>query len=146
MVRPRLVESHLPERSVVYEPVVCGEGGGGGEKRGGRGGARVRSVEGAGFLVDDGAFRRPMRLFASPREVRVMVSPHDDREGRPVAVFVGGKTLQITHAAGPRRISGEWWTGHFKTRDYFDAHEATGRRLWLFRVIENDRWFWQGEY
>ena len=130
LVQPKLVESHLPERSVVYETVECGAGGGGG----------------SGLLPDDDGSRRPMRMFAAPREVRVMVSPHDDREGRPVAVFAEGRTLRITRAAGPRRISGQWWTGHFKTRDYFDAHEESGRRLWLFRVVENDRWFWQGEY
>ncbi|MFN4244439.1 MAG: Y-family DNA polymerase [Tepidisphaerales bacterium] len=132
VVRPRLRESYVPERSVGY-----GESDEATERRsdgGGRGGM-------GGWFG-----RRPVRVFDPPREVRVMVAPNDDREGRPVAVFVGEEVLRITHAAGPQRVGGEWWRGHFRTRDYFDAHEESGRRLWLFRVLETGRWFWQGEY
>lgn len=136
IVRPRLVESYLPERSVRS----AGEEGSGEakEKEATEG---QKSGEGGWWWG-----RRPVRVFEPPREVRVMVAPNDDREGRPVAVFVDGAVLQITHAAGPQRVGGEWWRGHFRTRDYFDAHEAGGRRLWLFRVVESGRWFWHGEY
>lgn len=127
VVRPRLVESYVPERSVGF----------------GSDEATQRRSDGGG----EGWFgRRPVRVFDPPREVRVMVAPNDDREGRPLAVFMEGRVLRITHAAGPQRVGGEWWRGHFRTRDYFDAHEESGRRLWLFRVLENGRWFWQGEY
>jgi protein ImuB len=76
-----------------------------------------------------------------------MVSPSDDRDGRPVQViWPDGTSQRIVHALGPDRIAGQWWRGHDKTRDYFDAEDEAGRRLWLFRVCETGRWFLHGEY
>jgi protein ImuB len=147
LLRPRAVRSYIPERSVTLED--CAEARG---KRAERSGARM-DLPGAGMNLPDTRMELPdmrmdlpVRMFAAPREVRVMVSPHEDREGRPIAVWWKGREFRITHAAGPRRIAGEWWRGHDKTRDYFDAETEQGRRLCLFRVVESGRWWWQGEY
>jgi protein ImuB len=87
-------------------------------------------------------------LFRSgTTELRVTVSPSHDRDGRPVQItWPDGATNRIVHAMGPDRVAGEWWRGHDKTRDYFDAEDDTGRRLWLVRVCESNRWFLAGEY
>ena len=81
-----------------------------------------------------------------PLEVRVMVSPSDDRDGRPVLVAHHGETHTILHSVGPERIAGEWWRDHLRTRDYFDVEDDQGRRFWIFRVQENGKWFLQGEF
>jgi protein ImuB len=90
---------------------------------------------------------RPLHLFAQPLEVGVTVCPSHDRDGRPVQ-FRGpdGSLHRLVHAVGPERIAGQWWSGHGRTRDYFDIEDDVGRRFWIFRVMENGRWFMQGQY
>ena len=97
-------------------------------------------------LPDNFFLPRPLHLLQTPMEVRVMVSPSDDREGRPISFTCKGTVHAVAHAAGPERISGCWWDGHNKTRDYFDAEDKEGRRFWLFRVVQSGRWFVQGKY
>src|SRR5258705_493427 len=91
--------------------------------------------------------RQAARSCAPPRPgaVGVWVSPPHDRDGRPISLAYEGHVHRVDHAIGPERIAGPWWSGRKKTRDYFDASEAeTGRRFWLFRVIETSRWFLHG--
>ncbi len=85
-----------------------------------------------------------MTMF-DPREIRVIVSPSHDRDGRPVQVGIGGQVQRVVACRGPHRIAGEWWRGHDKTRDYFDIELEDHRRLLVFRVCDNARWFVQGE-
>lgn len=75
-----------------------------------------------------------------------MVSPSDDRDGRPVLVTEEGRTRRVTHASGPERIAGQWWQGHDKTRDYFKIEDEAGRRSWVFRVRETGKWYRHGEF
>lgn len=73
-----------------------------------------------------------------------MVQPSHDRDGAPVAFVLHGQTHRIVHAVGPERIAGAWWSGHDKTRDYFDVEDPTGRRWWLMRICQTGRWFLHG--
>jgi len=88
---------------------------------------------------------RPISL-TDPNEIFVIVSPSHDRDGRPIGVTMEGRHHRVNHARGPERIAGEWWAGRNKTRDYFDIELDNARRLWVFRVIENGRWFSHGEF
>jgi hypothetical protein len=89
---------------------------------------------------------RPLHLLPTPRELRVMVQPSDDRDGAPVAFSIDNQTHRIVHAVGPERIAGAWWLGHDKTRDYYDVEDDTGRRWWVFRVLETFKWYLHGVY
>jgi protein ImuB len=89
---------------------------------------------------------RPLFLLPEPAEIRCMVSPSAINEGIPLAFVYDNKSFSIVHASGPERISGTWWEGRNKTREYFDVQETTGRRFWIFRVTENKRWFLQGVF
>jgi protein ImuB len=89
---------------------------------------------------------RPLHLFSSPIDIRVMVSPSDDAEGQPAAFTHAGRVHTIVHAVGPERIAGRWWDGHDKTRDYFDVEDTTARRFWIFRVRETGRWYLHGGF
>jgi protein ImuB len=75
-----------------------------------------------------------------PREVRCMVSPL----GAPISFSDAGDVFDLSLVRGPERITGLWWEGRDKTRDYFDVEDSTGRRFWIFRVLENRRWFLHG--
>ncbi|MCS7033379.1 MAG: DNA polymerase Y family protein [Phycisphaerae bacterium] len=137
IVQVRLVESHVPERA--YEPITGSH----------------RQTEAASSLpcatLSPGISPappppRPLHLH-EPLEIRVMVSPSHDRDGRPVSLTdPAGRVHRIIHAVGPERIGGEWWIGHHKSRDYFDVELPDGRRWWVFRVNETGRWFWHGEF
>jgi nucleotidyltransferase/DNA polymerase involved in DNA repair len=89
---------------------------------------------------------RPLHLFPHPMEIRVMVSPSDDAEGQPAAFTHNGEVRTIVHSVGPERITGRWWDGHDKTRDYFDVEDTTARRHWLFRVRETSKWYLHGGF
>ncbi len=120
-----------------------------------------RAWRGAGFHernegVGQGGFAtaiaRPTVLLKTPAEVRVVAEPSDDREGRPAQMTYMGRVHRLAHVLGPERLAGEWWRGHGKVRDYYDALDETGRRFWLFRVVTQQeesvsvRWFLHGMF
>jgi protein ImuB len=91
---------------------------------------------------------RPTRLLAEPRSIRVIVTPSESREGLPVSFTDDrGVVHRLTDVHGPERITGQWWNGRWKTRDYFDAQDKErGSRYWIFRVADTGAWFLHGVY
>ncbi len=87
-----------------------------------------------------------MQVLPEPLEIRAIVTPSEDRDGRPVLFRLGREVHELRHAIGPERISGEWWRGHDKTRDYFDVEDFHGKRFWVFRVSETNRWYLHGMF
>lgn len=90
---------------------------------------------------------RPLRLLREPRPIPVIVRPSASREGDPVSFTdEGGEVHRLAHVRGPERITGRWWNGRWKTRDYFDVLDAAGNRYWVFRVAQTGRWFLHGVF
>ncbi len=87
---------------------------------------------------------RPICLLPQPRAIKVIVRPSESRDGQPVSFTDQGEVHRLLHVLGPERITGQWWNGRWKTRDYFDVFNATGNRYWLFRVAETGLWFLHG--
>jgi protein ImuB len=130
VARPTLVESHVPERAYTWHAF---------------------STRASDSRVENPCHERvarPLHLFPTPEEIRVIVTPSNDMEGFPVSFTSGDGTVRrLAHAIGPERIAGQWWHGHDKTRDYFEVEDAqTGERFWVFRVLETRRWFLHGEF
>jgi protein ImuB len=148
LVAVQPVESHVPERA--YRVGKEEEKGSGfrvqgsvkKKKKSARG--LWRSEESAVICAE--ASRRPLHLLSSPVSVRVMVRPSHDRDGAPVSFTHEGEVHRIVHAVGPERIGGAWWMGHDKTRDYFDVEDESGRRWWLFRVLQTSKWYLHGRF
>ncbi|HEX4053751.1 MAG TPA: DNA polymerase Y family protein [Tepidisphaeraceae bacterium] len=117
-----LVESNLPEKSFCYRenPVA----------------RDTRAGTAAVF--------RPICLLPRPRAIKVIVMPSESRDGQPVSFTDRGEVHRLVHVLGPERITGQWWNGRWKTRDYFDVFDAIGNRYWLFRVAETGTWFLHG--
>jgi protein ImuB len=129
IVRPKLVESYLPERAW-----------------------QLASEEQKGSPITTAPVR-PLHLLATPTEIRVICEPSDDYRGLPRQFTWAGQTYHLTYAVGPERIAGEWWRGHHRTRDYYDVEDERGMRFWIFRVItrkseetSSTRWFLQGRF
>ena len=77
---------------------------------------------------------RPLWLLPAPRLLR-------QRDGLPR--WRGALRLE----GEPERIETGWWDGRDVARDYYNARDARGRRLWLFREREPPhRWFLHGVY
>ncbi|HTW93807.1 MAG TPA: DNA polymerase Y family protein [Tepidisphaeraceae bacterium] len=117
----QLVESHVPEHAFR------------------RGDIAVKSPP-----APETARYRPLCLLPRPRPIQVMVMPSESRDGQPISFTDGGTVHRLLHAFGPERITGQWWNGRWKTRDYFDVLDAAGNRYWLFRVLGASRWFVHG--
>jgi len=87
-----------------------------------------------------------IRRFRPPEEIEVMLGPDG-----PAALRGKTTTARITVAAGPYRLSGEWWrrgddgTSGF-SRDYWDVHASDGALYRLHHDRQGDRWYLDGYY
>ncbi|QDU75879.1 DNA polymerase IV [Bremerella volcania] len=86
---------------------------------------------------------RPTALFPCPRPIEVIAVIPD---GPPTALFWKSDRLEIAQCWGPERIEFGWWLGPFVRRDYYRVETTKGKRLWVFRRLQDDRWFWHGEW
>jgi protein ImuB len=125
----KAVESHVPERA--HQPWH---------------GLPARDSSGKTWPGSSCYVFRPLHLLPMPREIPVMVRPSHDRDGAPVSFGFEGQSHRIVHAVGPERISGMWWTGNDKTRDYFDVEDEAGKRWWVFRVAQTFKWYLHGKF
>jgi protein ImuB len=87
---------------------------------------------------------RPLRLLVQPRSINAIVRPSESHDGQPVSFTNGHVVHRLEHIRGPERITGQWWNGRWKTRDYFDVLDTAGGRYWIFRVAQTGRWFLHG--
>lgn len=130
VLRPVMVESHIPERAVEYAPFAFAEAD-------------------QSAAVPAGQTERPVRLFARPEPVNVTA---EVPEGPPAHFRWRRASFQVARAEGPERIAPEWWQAGegARTRDYYRVEDVEGRRYWLYRegfygvAEEPPRWFVQG--
>jgi protein ImuB len=148
VTRLKPVNSHIPERSVVLEPVI----------------ARTPDDP---LAVPDPRAKRPLRLLPAPEPITVTMAEVPD--GAPPGMVWRRVHYRFLKTAGPERIGVEWWSlpqplassreaegtapGCYDdaalTRDYFIAEDDGGRRFWLFREGLyrqgiSPRWFLHG--
>jgi protein ImuB len=122
--QPQLIEAHVPERAYAW----------------------ARATAACDLPTDRIIPPRPMYLLSNPIEIKVVVTPSNDRQGRPASFTHRGRTHHLRFAVGPERIAGTWWVGHSKTRDYFDVEDEAGRRFWIFRVTQTFKWYLHGRF
>lgn len=136
------VESHIPERAVIYLPFS--EALAPPPKR--NRSKTLPNVDETGERV----LERPIRLFRSPEPVDV--SPVEIPEGPPKHFRWRRVLHHVARSEGPERIAPEWWRAGkgAPTRDYFRVEDSDGRRYWLYRQglygasAETPRWFMHG--
>ncbi|HHG91253.1 MAG TPA: DNA polymerase Y family protein [Devosia sp.] len=142
ILRSRPVNSHLPERAVVLEPVIAGTGD--------DADALISFEDGEPATKAALALpARPLRLLPVPEQISVMAEVPD---GPPVRMVWRRLSYRLLKAAGPERIGVEWWQpgAGTLTRDYYRVEDKAGRRFWIFREglygsESNDpRWFMHG--
>ena len=132
----RTVESHLPERAQAGSEVL---------RRPGSLASRRRNPAATVDPVIRSA-AVPLHLLPMPTEVMATTRPSEDDNGRPAQLTIDGVVHPVAHTSDPHRVAGVWWTGHDKTRDYFDVVVPDGRRFWVFRALPSRRWFLHGTF
>lgn len=87
----------------------------------------------------------PMRMFRPPVRARVQVLGY-----APAVIAFKDIRARVTHASGPLRSDGEWWTGRDASqREEWDLElEVSGGKsvCRIFREAQTDEWFVQGMY
>lgn len=146
VVRSKFVNTHMPERAVVLEPVIA-------------------STADDPQAAPDPALARPLRLLPHPEPIAVTAEIPD---GPPAIMVWRRVSYRFVKASGPERLASEWWRSGMRlqlvpppepktpapgekpvpppymaqlalldpaatTRDYYIAEDGAGRRFWLFR-------------
>ena len=137
--RAMLVESHLPERAVKYSDTPTAT-------RSDLSTRRKSDQNESDHTMVGVISARPLTLLTHPIGIGVMVSPSDDCEGFPIFFTHASSVHRLNTVVGPERVASVWWTGHNKSRDYFDVTDDDGKRFWIFRVIETRKWFLHGVF
>lgn len=130
VLRSKPVNTHIPERAVVLEPMI------------------TRTPD-APEALPDPSLPRPLKLLPTPEQITVMAEIPD---APPARMTWRHQTYRFAKAAGPERIGVEWWQPGDKalTRDYYVCEDETGCRFWLFREglyqseTASPRWFMHG--
>lgn len=104
--------------------------------------------EDRGESGERGEIKNAIRRCRQPVPVRIALE-----RDRPVRVTIDRRGYSggaVVHAAGPWRVSGNWWTGQagqpFFSREEWDVALAGGAVYRLFRDEVSQRWFLDGIY
>jgi protein ImuB len=132
VVRPALRDEHRPERNGAW----CESGDARVDVRTARSAKTDARTAGIANVAEPP--RAPaLRLLEKPETVDV------EWDGdRPCALWWRERRVAIARAAGPERLSGDWWKDGY-ARDYWRCESDSGELL-AFR--ERERWFVQGWY
>ena len=135
LLKPMIVQSHLPERAAALIPFE-----------------EAQEALGRGMGNQNAAVprrERPLRLFSHPEPIDVPLT--EAPEGPPPSFRWRRALHTVARSEGPERIAPEWWRQDEdgRTRDYFRVEDADGRRFWLYRegfygAQAAPRWYLQG--
>ncbi|MBZ9885453.1 DNA polymerase Y family protein [Mesorhizobium sp. CA10] len=150
VLKPVVVESHLPERAV--KTVSFAEAPQGRAPAAGRT-PPPRTAPPMTVYPPE----RPVRLFRSPEPIEVPAT--EIPEGPPMNFRWRRALYRVARAEGPERIAAEWWRQlpgeeEAPTRDYYRIEDSEGRRYWLYRQglyssapqAAPPRWFMHGVF
>jgi protein ImuB len=125
VLRPELHADYQPERAMSFRPVID---------------AARRKPREASIVAER---TRPVRVRPHPLPVSVTsVVPN----GPPLRLHLRHADHRIVHCDGPERIETGWWRHAPIRRDYYRIDLDSGARHWLFRSLEDGRWFLHGDY
>jgi protein ImuB len=66
--------------------------------------------------------------------------------GPPARFRLRGEDYRITRTWGPERIETSWWRGHMVRRDYYRVETRDGQWFWLYRRLQDGKWFLHGRF
>lgn len=85
--------------------------------------------------------QRPLVLLPEPALLSATsIAP----EGPPMMFAFRGERHRVRRHIGPERIETGWWRGPSIRRDYYRVETTSGVWFWLYRALDNGRWFLHG--
>jgi protein ImuB len=120
--------SHIPERSFCYKSVQGDQ-------------SNLAPLPQTSF---NQTLERPSILFAEPHPIHALALMPDYP---PTWLKWRSKAYKVLNGIGPERIAPEWWGRDNQlctTRDYFRVQIVSGTWLWVFRDLEQSKWFIHG--
>lgn len=90
-----------------------------------------------------GPLLRPLCLLDPPQPIDVIGVALD---GPPAIFHYQRQRHRVARCFGPERIETGWWRGESSRRDYYRVETDSGDRWWLFRCLQDRRWFLQGVF
>lgn len=84
-----------------------------------------------------------LHLLQEPRPVAVRIRMERLRPV-PVSYLHAGAWTGVATASGPDRVSGGRWEEQTYARDYFRCVTEEGALVWIFRDVEENRWYIHG--
>jgi protein ImuB len=90
-----------------------------------------------------GPMLRPLQILDPPEPVDVIGIALD---GPPAMFRYRRRQYRVARHFGPERIETGWWRGPSSRRDYYRVETEAGNRMWLFRRLQDKKWFLHGEF
>lgn len=136
VLRPVLQSGAKAEDAFYFEPLT-------GHPRG-RQTKRRPPSSGSGISP----LQRPLTLYAEPRQLQAVSLDGTRHPSSTVpAMFMdSGERMPVLRRWGPERIETAWWRGPVIRRDYWRIETDQNRWLWVYRNLQNRRWFLHGEF
>ncbi|MDG2013088.1 MAG: hypothetical protein P8J33_06255, partial [Pirellulaceae bacterium] len=137
VLRPRLKSGNQPEDQFRFEPLVG---------QSGRPAKRHLRPTGNGTAISP--LQRPLVLHTQPLEMTAVALDGSSHQASSMpAMFIHDhQRLSVTRRWGPERIETAWWRGPTVRRDYWRIETDHTRWLWVFRNLQNRRWYLHGEF
>jgi protein ImuB len=130
VLQAELRKSPVPERAVKWAAAV-------GKKEGERGRQGGKEKSRRSYSP------RPLMLYSQPQARKVIcVAP----DGPPQCVWMNQRRERVLSCVGPERIETLWWRGASVRRDYYRVATESGEHLWMFRRLDDGKWFAHGEF
>ncbi len=127
IVRCILQSDPQPEKAYRYEPLV-----------GGSRSSRRANSHSPFSLLD-----RPLHLLAKPVALKNYAVAAN---GSPSWFQYSSEQHTVSRHWGPERIETGWWRQRGVRRDYYRVETEEGFRFWLFRSLQDGRWFLHGAF
>ncbi len=146
--RVRLQADAQPEYGWRYEPLVSRALPGAQRPAAKRRKSRRAAAPAPAVGVSAALCRRPLWLYSPPLRLDVTsLAPHG-----PPARFLwrraDGRADErwVRAVWGPERIETGWWRGRMSRRDYYRVETHLGEWFWLFRRLQDGKWFLHGAF
>lgn len=138
VVRAKLIEDYEPEMAFRYVSVAQGEALADAEDK--QNAPKNASEHGSKLPFIQ---PRPLQLVRRPIPIRVMSLVPD---GPPTWFYYRSREHKLTGAVGPERLETAWWRGRDVRRDYYRVTSETGEQFWIFREMNDGRWYLHGVF
>ena len=132
VVRPELREEYQPEGAYEAVPALR---------------VQPRAAKPASATTSPTILRlpstRPLILLNPPQPLHEVML---NSQGLPQEFIYEQRRQRVTCCSASETIETGWWLGPTVRRDYHRVQTSGGSQYWVYRQLDDDRWFLHGEF